>query len=1157
MGNSVPTGEEGERYFALDIGIRKTDGTYQYKVVPFNEDSTGWQYAADAVIAEADYTEVNVYGLYYNNLNTVNFDNIQLYREEFGQSYTYDKDGNLISTQDLAKQTSTFVYDTNNNLIKAVDPKGSAFEYHYDEAGKNLTSANSAENVVYSFQYDSYGNPKTAKVGSDSSFIDSGSTYTTSGNYMSELTDASGNKITYSYDETKGNLSSVKDAKDKTTTYTYYDDSDKLESVFKQVDGQEVKNVYKYKDENKDDKLETITHNGFNYKFEYDVFGNNNKVSVGDQNLITNTFDNLTGNLTNSTYGNGHITSIIYDTLGRITGRKYNGVEKFRYSYDASGNLGKHEDLENGVSYRYFYDMSNRLTKIEDSNKNSIEYNFDLNSNLNTITEKINDGSYHTKYEYDKDNKLKSIYYDRFKVESSKIERFSLDGILIGDKGTKPYSENGKFENDEVGGVALAARSGTDPTKVLYNLGMNKVSGTMGVWFNTSQDKTTRHVIGNQKDTSQLFNVYIDSNDKLNLAIIDKGVFRNLIVLPDIIAKDKWYFVTLSWYMEGDTLKCKLYLNGKTPGEGSILNPVDFTGAVTALGSSINGTQHLNGRLKQFTFSKEVLSNEEIALMYASGRASTGTSVSLNYDALGRLIDKSVNPQNVSFKTTYEYEAGIKTNSTTNKVSIMSNNGEKIGYSYDKNGNIETITYNKGEGTENEKKIYYTYNELNELIREDNQVLNKTIKYSYDMGGNILKREEFEYTREVPQTLGKTYEYKYEDTNWKDKLTSFYDGEEIKQITYDAIGNPLTYDGYTYTWENGRQLKSIVKGNSNISFKYNDSGIRTEKTVNGKTTKYHLLGDKVTFETDGENSIYYTYDSNDNLVSMNLNGVEYYYIRNAQGDITGLFDKTGKTVVSYRYDSWGQIINIDGELKDTLGKINPYRYRGYRYDDETSLYYLQSRYYNPSWGRFINADGIAGQTSNLLSHNMFAYCLNNPVNMVDHYGFLPKRLQTTINVASGSLNISGGIAMAASGNPLGILVAFHGVNQLAEEAFGSKYNIEKKVLGEKGYLAYDFGLSLLSLKFSFDDVLSKSFSKIYLKTTTTIIKKQKGNVYKGYTYIKTSSTLKGKKTVFDAASTAASGYSLYSDPKDINNYQAPTTSYPNPKSDFGYSIGFC
>ncbi|MGY0373099.1 hypothetical protein [Clostridium sp. JNZ J1-5] len=85
---------------------------------------------------------------------------------------------------------------------------------------------------------------------------------------------------------------------------------------------------------------------------------------------------------------------------------------------------------------------------------------------------------------------------------------------------------------------------------------------------------------------------------------------------------------------------------------------------------------------------------------------------------------------------------------------------------------------------------------------------------------------------------------------------------------------------------------------------------------------------------------------------MNLNGTEYYYIRNAQGDIIGLYDKTRAQVVSYTYDSWGKLISSDGSLKDSVGIKNPYRYRGYRYDNETGLYYLQSCYYSPS-GRAV------------------------------------------------------------------------------------------------------------------------------------------------------------------------------------------------------------
>ncbi|SHI08068.1 RHS repeat domain-containing protein, partial [Clostridium grantii] len=106
-------------------------------------------------------------------------------------------------------------------------------------------------------------------------------------------------------------------------------------------------------------------------------------------------------------------------------------------------------------------------------------------------------------------------------------------------------------------------------------------------------------------------------------------------------------------------------------------------------------------------------------------------------------------------------------------------------------------------------------------------------------------------------------------------------------------------------------------------------------------------------------------------------------------DITGLFDKNGATVVEYTYDSWGKLISISGSLASSVGVKNPYRYRGYRYDAESQLYYLQSRYYNPEFCRMLNADALVGSTGELLGHNMFAYTKNNPINMSDPSGFRP------------------------------------------------------------------------------------------------------------------------------------------------------------------------
>ena len=120
------------------------------------------------------------------------------------------------------------------------------------------------------------------------------------------------------------------------------------------------------------------------------------------------------------------------------------------------------------------------------------------------------------------------------------------------------------------------------------------------------------------------------------------------------------------------------------------------------------------------------------------------------------------------------------------------------------------------------------------------------------------------------------------------------------------------------------------------------------------------------------------------------NGTTYYYTRNAQGDVTGIVNASGTQVAEYYYDAWGNPLTIDGAVTSTVGNLNPLRYRGYVYDTETGLYYLQSRYYNPVWGRFISPDTtdvLAASPNNATwDKNLYAYCDNNPVNRKDDGG---------------------------------------------------------------------------------------------------------------------------------------------------------------------------
>ena len=169
-------------------------------------------------------------------------------------------------------------------------------------------------------------------------------------------------------------------------------------------------------------------------------------------------------------------------------------------------------------------------------------------------------------------------------------------------------------------------------------------------------------------------------------------------------------------------------------------------------------------------------------------------------------------------------------------------------------------------------------------------------------------------------------------------------------------------------------------------------------------------------QTGGGNTIDFLYDENGSVYSIVYNGTQYYLVKNLQGDVTQIRSVYGTVLVEYAYDAWGNVLDISGTYASTLGQNNPIRYRGYYYDSETSLYYLNSRYYDPAMRRFINADDpeiIDGGNDHILENNLFAYCFNNPVNMTDDTGYLPKWATNLVKVGIGALAIGIGVAVTA------------------------------------------------------------------------------------------------------------------------------------------------
>ncbi len=159
---------------------------------------------------------------------------------------------------------------------------------------------------------------------------------------------------------------------------------------------------------------------------------------------------------------------------------------------------------------------------------------------------------------------------------------------------------------------------------------------------------------------------------------------------------------------------------------------------------------------------------------------------------------------------------------------------------------------------------------------------------------------------------------------------------------------------------------------------------------NTSETSYVVSGTQILSETKGSSTNYYIYDDKGLPIGIVYNGTTYTYRKNLQGDIIAILDSAGNEVVTYIYHAWGNV-TVGGSLASTLGTKNPFRYRGYYYDTETGYYYLNSRYYDPITGRFLNPEpnvDISGFDSGagLLGYNVYAYCKNNPVMYLDYTG---------------------------------------------------------------------------------------------------------------------------------------------------------------------------
>ena len=1004
--------QDTNKQCGLRAAIHYADGSVEYHYAPFNTDLITKQFVSytivpnpkdangNPVVKTVDHIVVTC--AYETNANTATFDDISLVRE-VTQTMEYDEDGNLrsVTTSDLNVDINTY---NGGNLIKTVTGSEGIYTYTYDNtykhrltSVKNQASENSqTEWITQSMQYDSYGNViETKLTGPGSRSMWTSAVYASKGNLLQSVTDATGATVTYGYtnenNESDGNsimwgLPTTVTAPNGTTTRTAYD-------LYGRVTQTSVVNLatleYNYSKGNLSSIIRKHSVNGSTktqgYFFEYDDFGNTKSIKVGQQpqdnqepkprTLVTNTYDADSGLLEKQTYGNGHTVTFEYDNLGRTKKVIYSNGPTLTYAYTGDGQLHSVTETNgnNSTVYLYRYDSLGNLVGSEKLTNNSLvlrtNHSYDNDNRLSSQGWQMGSDSYSETYEYDTwDGKLSNIHSASGQLltyEYDDLRRLSqLDTGLY----EKSYDYRNIDNNRTTGQVASVTYELREHNQILES---TVVDSTLPLLA----DQTFAYTYDSMGNIA----TYTDDNGAVTYTYDGQGQLKKAV------------HGTATWEYEYDDVG-----NIRSSEE-----PIfDTSGNITSTAT------HTYSYDDDGVWGDMLIAYDGQSILYDPiGNPTSyynGTRWTFSWQQ-GRQLSKA---ENASFEIDYTYDAdGLRTSKT---VKSPLDTTQKNGVYVDSDG--ETRFYVNGSATY-AKLVYwdgyfYYFNSSKKAVRNTDYYVTYSndlipcATYHFDANGRITN----------PPFVGVNA-----NGDLKDGIYTDSDGEVRCYVDGVATYAGLVYaDGYYYYFNSS--LKAIRNQTYWIS---NPNGLMvagdytfdsygrmvnppagalteavstfalTEPTMS-KTYNYvyasgKLLRQNLTVSIDNGVANYtldFFYDASGIPFALKYNGDMCYYITNLQGDVMYIVDGVGHELASYQYDPYGKVISATG----ALAEINPLRYRGYVYDTETKFYYLQSRYYDPELGRFINADAYTSTGQGILGNNMFAYCLNNPVVLADSSG---------------------------------------------------------------------------------------------------------------------------------------------------------------------------
>ncbi|MCL1816693.1 MAG: DUF6531 domain-containing protein, partial [Clostridiales bacterium] len=898
-------------------------------------------------------------------------------------SYSYDKNGNLLSKTDGLGYVTGYTYTESNQLATVLDPvsadRGLEFssKSEYDGLGRKIKETN-AEGMVSQYSYDDLGNLLSTK-----------------------LSDRTLETNTYDF---LGNLLTKKDANGNTTTFTYNALNQVRQATLPSDD-----NIPSYSITYKYDKLgrqvEALDSIGKKTATSYDNQGRQlsqtESKNDGSQAITVSKRYDKNGNLRFLVDGNGNETECVYDALNRKIQDKakvtVNGeltTKATSYDYDANGNIISATDWL-GNKAENIYDPLNRLIQRKDASGTVIET---LTYNANHQQTKSTDAlGYDTDFTYNKNNQLlkKTTYLD---ADHPIVEQQTYDnlgrvaGKIDGKGNTTRYSYNDYgnlewvkdaldnytyFEYDFNGNLLSQSNMTGHQTQFAYNarnlpqsktdaLGHDEIynyyaGGALsskidrnGVQCGYTYDIHDRLLL-EYKGGVSIWHSYDNNSNELTLTDSTGITTRDYDELNRVITKTVPDIgMTFFTYDETGGLTAGFHRETTTDPHGNITKKVmDKNGRLSQVldGNSPvatytyldNGNRekvsYASGVVEEYTYNEN---NQIKTLANKNAGGSTIEAFNYGYDAAGNMVNK-LDKKGI---TSYTYDENNRL------AAVTEPDGKVTNYTFDQAGNRATETAKIDSDT---TITSYSYDENNRLVqteKEKNGMAIGSDDYTYDPNGNMIARISLSGNEE--NTGSDTF------------LSIVGEDEDSSDVTL------YSYDVYN-------NLTEVLEGANRVEMKYNGAGQRVEKYTNNSTTRYLYEYDKVILEEDenGEQTGRNIYGLN--LLRRQESEASLDYLYNGHGDVTNLMNGAA-IAANYYYDAFGNITEDDNNYS------NPYRYAGYQWDVESKLYYINSRHYNPTLARFLQEDTYRGTAGDPLSLNLYAYCSNNPIRYWDPTG---------------------------------------------------------------------------------------------------------------------------------------------------------------------------